>query len=173
MRRGLLLVLLLALTGCGLVPSLPFGGGGSGGGTSSADSLWPDVPALPGSQSLPADLPASVRLLVEGFVRSANIASPEDGVTRDYDFVMYEAAGSDTDLSTFYTDERMSQLGWTGVEGSCGGPEVAGLTGGLCGFSKRGEGGLDDYLLIVLLPGEGEGGRDQVAYLRFRGSPQS
>jgi hypothetical protein len=164
--------LLLAATACGLVPSLPGGGGGSGGGT-TAGTLWPDVPELPGSRSIPADLPPTVGLVLEGFVRSAQAGSPEGEITQDYDFVLYETAEPGTDLGAFYTRELMGAQGWRAQEGSCGdGSAELPFTGGLCLFDKPGSGGLDDHLVIVLLPAEGEAGRDQVAYLRFSATAQ-
>lgn len=178
MRRGSLLAMILAAvlfatSGCGLVPGLP----GSGGGENRVDQLWPDVPQVPGSTRVDVGLPLPARLLLEGFVNAANAsAEPGEGQLRDFELVVYELAGSGTDLGTVYSADAMGALGWTGAEGACGaaaGGEVEVVAGGLCAYSKTTDTEAQDLLLIVLLPGEGTGGNDQVAYVRFLATQQT
>ena len=169
LTRLLMLIAVLALlSGCSLMPSIP-GLPGSDSGSASGDPLWPDVPPIPGSTQVSVELPLPVKLLVKGFVNAAQ--SPDDNngeQSRDYDFKVYQAPGTGTDVSGFYTRDLMSTTGWTQNEASCGpSSPVAAAGGTLCLYTKPAADGFSDNLAILLMPGEGDGGSDQVAYVRF------
>jgi hypothetical protein len=164
----LIATLLIALTGCGVLPSfspLP----GNEGGTASSGALWSDVPPIPGSSQLPVGLPLSVKLLVKGFVDTARSSEDNNGPEfKDYDFKVYQAAGPGTDVSGFYTGALMSATGWTRNEDTGGTSSPFAPAGGtLCLYTKPAPDGFTDNLAILLMPGAGDGGKDQVAYVRF------
>jgi hypothetical protein len=172
MRRLLRLIavvmsLAAALTGCGLpsIPGLP----GSGGGGAGGEALWADVPPMPGSTQVSVELPLPVKLLVKGFVDTARSSDETNGSeSKDYDLKVYQAPGSGTDVSGFYTQDLMSVTGWTRHEDSCGASSPVAMAGGtLCLYTKPAADGFTDNLAILLMPGEGDGGSDQVAYVRF------
>ena len=173
MRRLLTLIavvmsLAAALSGCGLLPPIP-GLPASAGGTASGEALWPDVPPMPGSTQVSVELPLPVKLLVKGFVNSAQSSEGNNGQeSKDYDFKVYQASGSGTDVSGFYTQDLMSATGWTRNEDSCGASSPVAMAGGtLCLYTKPAADGFSDNLAILLMPGEGDGGSDQIAYVRF------
>jgi hypothetical protein len=88
--------------------------------------------------------------------------------SKDYDFKIYQAAGSGTDVSGFYAQDLMSTIGWTRNEAACGDSSPISSAGGtLCLYTKPAADGFTDNLAILLMPGEGDGGNDQVAYVRF------
>lgn len=171
MRRLLLIIAVLAaVAGCGIpsIPGLP--GGGDSGGSSRPGGLWPDVPPMPGSAQVNVDLPLPVKMLVKGFVNAAQSGNESGQEAKDWEFKVYQAAGPGTDLGGFYSQELPAN-GWTQGADACGGSSpVPSPTGGsLCLFTKPGADGFTDNLAIVLMPGEGDGGADQVAYVRFSG----
>jgi hypothetical protein len=173
MRRPTQLVALIAvlttlLSGCGLLPSVS-GAPRSDGGSASGEPLWPDVPQLPGSTQVSVELPLPVKLLVKGFVNAARSSDDNNGQeSRDYDLKVYQAAGTGTDVDGFYTQDLMSTTGWTRNETSCGDSSPIPSAGGtLLLYTKPAADSFTDKLAILLMPGEGEGGSDQVAYVRF------
>ncbi|HTK62272.1 MAG TPA: hypothetical protein VL595_07850 [Pseudonocardia sp.] len=153
------------LSGCGSIPGLP----GSSASGSGGAPLWPDVPPLPGATQVAVELPLPVKLLVKSFVNAAQSPGDNNGQeSRDYDLKVYQAQGTGTDVSGFYTQDLMSTTGWTRNETSCGASSpLAGTGSTLCLYTKPAADGFTDNLAILLMPGEGEGGSDQVAYVRF------
>lgn len=168
MRRLVLLTaVLMLLTGCGL-PSLP-GLPGSSGAAGAGAGLWPDVPPLPDSKQVDVDLPLPGKMLVKGFVSAARSGNEDGQEAKDWEFKVYQAAGPGTDVGGFYRTSLTAQ-GWVEGEDACGGssPVASVMPGGaLCLFTKPTANGFTDNLAIVVMPGEGDGGADQVAYVRF------
>jgi hypothetical protein len=164
----LIAVLITLLSGCSFVPSVP-GLPGSDSGISNGGPLWPDVPQLPGSTQVSVELPLPVKLLVKGFVNTARSPEENNGQqAKDYDFKVYQAPGSGTDVDGFYTQDLMSTFGWAENEASCGDSSPIPSAGGtLCLYTKPAADGFTDNLAILLMPGEGDGGSDQIAYARF------
>lgn len=167
MRRTSLIAMLaaavlLATSACGLIPSIP-GIPGTNGGT-AVGALWPDVPTLPDSTYVDTELPLPVRLAVQAYV-AATDAAVTDGNLDDFGFVVYDVAPG-PDLAGVYSPERMAQLGWLRSDIAC--TSGGSVPGALCAFAKGDQAaGSSEVLAIVLSPGAGAGGRDQVAYIRI------
>lgn len=136
--RFMAIMLALAMvvtTGCGAVSSFL---GGSNAGT--VESLWPDVPAMPGMTKAKLDLPLPARLLIQSAFQGK------------FDFIAYTSANPPKDVLAFYSKERMAAAGWNTDAGGCIGDTSAGgsaAQGAVCFFNKK-EGAKDLGLAVVI-----------------------
>jgi hypothetical protein len=137
-----------------------------GGGGSSSKSIWPDVPIPPDAQGSDVRLPLPLRLLIQAAVRASGRGENVD--VDNFDFIGYTTAQTPQQVAEFYSDERMSEAGWTTAEGmNCNAAmgELGG--GGFCMFAKE-SGNQQSVLFIATASGDGANDTN-IFFVRFDG----
>jgi len=116
-----------------------------------AAELWSDVPKMDGlTPSAMEDLPLPVKLLMRTVLANLGQNASELG-DRSIDWISYDFSGTPDDVSSFYTNDKMSADGWESDSGnSCasgGAAQVPG-SGVFCAFQKT-ENGTQRMLAII------------------------
>jgi hypothetical protein len=153
---GLMLVTALLLAGCGgIVGNL------TGGSSTAVGALWPDVPPLAGATRVDVDLPLPIKLLMQGYIKSAS----NDAANLDY--IVVTTDKSPTDARDFYTAERMAGAGWTAEEypGGCSGNSTLDADGVVCFFGRRD--GARETILMILTGRDEASKKTQLFYVRM------
>ena len=153
---GLMLATLLLVAACGgIVGNL------TGGSSTAVGALWPDVPPLAGARRVDVDLPLPIKLLMQGYIKSAS----NDAANLDY--IVFATDKTPADARDFYTAERMTGTGWTAKEypGGCSGNATLAPDGVICFFGRR-DGARET--ILMLLTGRDEGSKQtQLYYVRM------
>jgi hypothetical protein len=141
-----------------------------GGNASSVSSMWSDVPVMDGLSKTSLDLPLEAKLLIQGYISAA---SKGQG---NIDFIAYTTGKSPTDVSDYYTVDRMTQAGWaTSDQPGCTSYDMGTSTSGssstsngaLCFFAKD-EGNNKGVLLAILAaPDSNKAGQTDVFFARI------
>src|SRR4030095_10324855 len=103
---GLLVLVGVIVSGCGLAQSLM----GNKGGTVS--SVWSDVPEPPNATKADISIPPLVNIIITGFMQAANADNSNDTRLDKFDFIVFETADSPQQVADFYTKEKMTAAGW-------------------------------------------------------------
>jgi hypothetical protein len=160
---GLLIVLAVIASGCGIAQSLM----GTQGGTVS--TLWSDVPPLPNATKTDIGLPPVTNILIQGFIQAANAQNTDSGTRLDkFDFIAFNTPDTPEQVSQFYSQERMTGAGWNAQDTpGCQGGIAEGGAGAFCAFGKE-DGGTSTILMII--PVKDGTNPTQVFYVRFQGT---
>lgn len=154
-KAGGFITLILAVLSCSLAGKLAEKGLDKGLNTQRVGSLWSDVPPMDGLNDSPTDdLPLTVKLVLHTFV---NMVLNSDKTSKNVstDWIFYKYKGSQSDIKSFYTPERMKSSGnWEladGMKSPCIDGSEKGLPGNVCLFQKT-EDGKQKGLIILALP---------------------
>ncbi|MEZ4771371.1 MAG: hypothetical protein R2844_23505 [Caldilineales bacterium] len=159
-RKSFFLVLLVAL-------AATLAGCGGGGSSSNVNNLWSDVPGLPQAERANIKLPLPLRLVMEAAVKAS--ASDSDVNLDKFDVVGYTTNMSPSEVTDYYSQERMAAAGWnlSDQPGCMGGVDTSGAGGGMCLYGR--DDGNQQSLLVILPASDGDSGKTQVFYVRFDG----
>lgn len=168
------LALALALSGCGMVRTAVENKVGEavglGGNAGTVANLWPDVPPIDGATKSNLDLPLSMKVVVQGFMRAS--ASNGNVSLDKFDFIAFKSNKTADQIAAVYTKEKMAGLGWnnTDTPGCAAGAAVAGAAagGGICVFGKQAADGSGSGLIIAIVREDATKDAD-VWYVRFEG----
>lgn len=148
-------ILTLAVLSCSLAGKLVEKGLDKGLNTQRAGSLWSDVPRMDGLNDSPTeDLPMTIKLVLHTFVNMV-LNSDKNSKSVSTDWIIYNYKGSETDIRSFYTSEKMKSSGhWSlpeGIDSACMDGKEKGLYGDVCLYQKT-ESGKQEGLIIIALP---------------------
>jgi hypothetical protein len=142
-----------------------------GGGGGDSKSIWPDVPIPPDAQGSDVRLPLPIRLLIQTAVRAS--ARGENVDVDNFDFVGYTTTQTPQQVADFYSEERMTEAGWTAAEGmnctAAMGEQGGG--GGFCMFAK--EGGSQQSVLFIATASDDGANDTNIFFVRFDGQLSS
>jgi len=153
--KGLLLMLavtMFATMGCGMVQGLL----GMGGGSTTRE-LWSDVPKMDGmTQASDLNLPLAANLAIQAMFQGS------------IDYVAFRTTNTPANIQAFYSNDRMSQAGWSGEGMGCVGDGSNGVAGqgAVCFFEKKSD-TTHDGLALVVAPDEAITGQSQVFFARI------
>ena len=132
-------VLLVGAMGCGLLDTVVNQAVSGGKPAGTVADLWSDVPKMDGLNKVNMDLPIAAQVAIKAMAQG------------NFDFIAYTTNKTPTDVTNFYTAERMKAAGWNSDSGGCS--ASAGTTGsaggGICIFD-RSVSGKDTALVIVI-----------------------
>jgi hypothetical protein len=153
---GLILATVLLATACGNII-----GNLTGGSSTAVGALWPDVPPLDGAKKVDVDLPLPIKLMVQGYVKSAS------NDTAGLDYIVFTTNKPPADVRDFYTAQRMAGIGWNAREypGGCTGNTTLAPDGVICYFGRR-DGAKETILMIVTTRDEASK-QTQLFYVRM------
>ena len=153
---------------------------GLGGSAGTVTTLWTDVPPIEGATKSALDLPITVKIAVQAFMKASTIGT--DVSLDKFDFIAYKTSKTPEDVTTVYSKERMSAAGWTGKDqpgciggnaGATGSGANSPIGGGFCLFAKQGATkGQGSALIIATLQDE-SAKQTNVWYIRFSGTDLS
>jgi hypothetical protein len=148
-------ILIVAVLSCSLAGRLVEKGLDKGLNTQRASSLWGDIPRMDGLNDSPTeDLPMTIKLVLHTFVNMV-LNSDKNSKSVSADWIIYNYKGSESDVTNFYTPEKMKSSGnWSLPEGmgsACMDGKEKGLYGDVCLYQKT-ENGKQEGLIIVALP---------------------
>lgn len=159
----------LGLLGCGVTDTILNNAvGGSKGNTVA--NLWQDVPALPGAQKLALEMPLTVQLAIQAFMKTS--ASSSDVSLDQFDWIAYSIAQTPAQVTAYYTLDRMKAAGWNLEDepGCAGGTDTSGVGGGFCLFGKGKATPTDKSdVLIIFVAQDDKTKQTQVFYIRLAG----
>lgn len=154
---GLILATTLLLTAaCGnIIGKL------AGGSSTAVGALWPDVPPLDGATKADVDLPLAVKLMVQGYVKSAS------NDTAALDYIVFTTDKTPAAARDFYTAQRMAGAGWNAKEypGGCSGNTTLAPDGVVCFFGRRD--GAKETILMILTARDDASKQMQLFYVRM------
>jgi hypothetical protein len=166
MLVGLLVIVAVLASGCGIAQSLM----GNQGGTVS--NLWSDVPPLSNATKANLSIPPLVNLVITGFIQAANADSSSNTRLDKFDFIAFQTADTPQQVGDFYTKEKMAAAGWTSEDQpGCQVGEGQGVAGGFCVFGKKS--GATDTILLILPVREDNANQTQVFFIRFEGTQKT
>ncbi len=125
-------LLLGTLTGCGLIENV------LGGGGRQTSTMWADVP-MPSdmTQLNKSQLPLPIRLIFQALLQS----SPQTGNVQleNFEVIVYETPKTTSEITQFYTNERMAAAGWNMPDMGCADSAALGADAGFAGcmFGKQ------------------------------------
>jgi hypothetical protein len=136
-------VLIVVMTlSCGVTSGI----GGLINGSKSdttVSELWPDVPPMEGMTKANLDLPLAAKLAIQGFIASSSKGQGS------IDFISFTTSSSVTDLTNFYTVDRMEKAGWSLKDQSgCTGDQSGSTGGAVCFFGKENTDNTGSFLVI-------------------------
>lgn len=149
------IVLTLAVLSCSMVGRLAEKQLDKGLNTQKADSLWSDVPRMDGLNDSPTeDLPLTIKLALHGFVNLV-LNSDKNSRSISTDWILFKYKGGPSDVTNFYTAEKMKSGGnWSLPEDMkvpCISGKSKGVDGDICLFQKV-EDGKQKGLIVIALP---------------------
>ena len=145
---GILVGVLIFTSACGIVNTFL---GSSSGGT--VDELWADVPQMDGMTEADMEMPLAARLAIQAVSQGR------------MNFIAYTTAATPPEVSAYYSNERMSGLGWTAGDGmGCIG-DGSTAEGSICIFQKQTDG--KNELLAVVAGADEATGETAVFFARI------
>jgi hypothetical protein len=138
---------------CGLVGKLAEKGIDKALNTQRVGQLWSDVPRMDGLNDSPTeDLPVAIKLVMHAFVNMVLNSDKAQKTPVSIDWIFFKYQGSETDINTFYTAEKMKSSGnWDlpeGMKSPCMDGKEKGLPGDVCLFQKT-ENGKQHGLIMI------------------------
>lgn len=174
MKRKIRIVALGALVffgmlGCSVTDTILNNTVGGSKGNSVAN-LWQDVPSLPGAQKLALDMPVTVQLAIQAFMKTS--ASSGDVSLDQFDWIAYSTPQTPDQVTAYYSLDRMTQQGWNLKDqpGCTGGTDTSGVGGGICLFGKgQATATNKGDVLVIFLAQDDKTKQTQVFYIRLAG----
>ena len=157
-------ILLIFSLGCGLTGAVNnlIGGGKN---DVAVNGIWPDVPLMGGMDQTKLDLPLPARLAFEGLVKSNTNGKG------NLQFIAYTTASSLTDITNFYTVDKMTAAGWTEKDqAGCQGTTSNSSNGGaICFFGKQNPSDSTASYLVLFIGQDSSSGKTSVFFIRVDG----
>jgi hypothetical protein len=139
-----------------------------GGSANSVSNLWSDVPEMDGLTKSTQNLPLEAKVIMQGYFAAA---SKGQG---NLDFIAFTTSHSPSDVTDYYTLDRMGQSGWqTNDQIGCtvfaGGTETPGSnsSGAVCIFAKDEGNNKGAMLAILATPDQSNSGQTDVYFARI------
>ena len=132
----------------------------NGGKTSPVSELWGDVPKIDGLSKADMELPLAAKLAIQGFIKSS---SKGEGAL---DFIGFSTPKSVTDITSFYTVEKMTESGWTlKDQPGCNGSQSGSTSGAVCFFGKENPDNSGSFL-VIFAGEDSKAAQTQVFFIR-------
>lgn len=134
------LIVVLTLS-CAITSGI--GGLINGNNSTTVSELWSDVPPMEGMTKADLDLPLAAKLAIQGFIKTSSKGQGS------LDFISFNSSQSVTDISNFYTVNRMEKSGWNLKDQTgCAGDQSGSTGGAICFFGKENTDNTGSFLVI-------------------------
>ena len=146
-------VLIVFVMSCGLAGRLAEKGIDKALNTQRVGSLWSDVPRMDGLNDSPTeDLRVTIKLVMHAFVNMVLNSDKDQKKHVSIDWIFFKYQGSETDIKSFYTPEKMKSNGnWSlpeKMKSACMDGKEKGLPGDVCLYQKT-ENGKQHGLIMI------------------------